>query len=137
MFWWSNRRVWFSILWKIFLQWCTKNNFFTFGVLSIKSLAFWSLDKLHRVNRVVVRMWHTVALIRLYLATKSQIIDQQPPLSEKSRSSVKLAMNMNIHLSTLCLRLLKKYGIQAPASKIWFVNWCRFYWSLADISVWC
>ena len=48
---------------------------------NIMSLAFWSLDKLHLVNRVVVRMSHTVAPIRLYLATKSQIIDQQPPES--------------------------------------------------------
>ena len=68
---------------------------------NIMSLAFWSLDKLHLVNRVVVRMSHSCSDKTLSRDKKSNHRSTTPRVSEKSRSSVKLPVNMNIHLSTL------------------------------------
>ena len=68
---------------------------------NIMSLAFWSLDKLHLVNRVEVRMSHSCSDKTLSRDKKSNHRSTTPRVSEKSRSSVKLPVNMNIHLSTL------------------------------------
>ena len=79
------------------------------------SLAFWSLDKLHLLKRVVVRMSHTVALIRVYLATKSQIIDQQAPtLSEKSRALLNCPWIWTFIYQLFAPVKPQKYGIQDP-----------------------
>ena len=79
------------------------------------SLAFWSLDKLHLVKRVVVRMSHTVALIRVYLATKSQIIDQQAPtLSEKSRALLNCPWIWTFIYQLFASVKPQTYGIQDP-----------------------